>query len=122
MNGKRFSRREREKRLNRRLMIAFALVLFLGAFLQITMMARLTGQSKQIAQVEEEITQRKAMIGNYEFNLEKYHEHERIKRLAKDLGMRMPEGEQLRVVNLPALADGTSAQSADNSGAEEVMD
>ena len=115
------SRRTREKKLNRWLMIAFALVLFIGAFVQIAMMARLTGQNKQIVATQKEIHEWKAKIDNLELNLSKYHERERITALAQQLGMSMPDSSQLRVLNLPALAENTSTQSADNSGAEEIM-
>ena len=122
MNGTRVSRRAREKKLNRLLMAAFALVLFLGAVSQIAMMARLTGQNKQIVAAQKEIHEWSAKVENLEFNLNKYHNHERITALAQQLGMQLPEGSQLRVVNLPGLLEGTSTQSADNSGAEEMKD
>ena len=122
MNRTRFTRRTRERKLNRLLMAVFALVLFLGAVSQIAMMARLTGQNKQIVAAQKEIHEWSAKVDNLEFNLNKYHNHERITALAQQLGMQMPEGSQLRVVNLPGLLDGTSTQSADNSGAEEMKD
>lgn len=122
MNRTRLTRRTRERKLNRLLMAVFALVLFLGAVSQIAMMARLTGQNKQIVAAQKEIHEWSAKVDNLEFNLNKYHNHERITALAQQLGMRMPEGSQLRVVNLPGLLDGTSTQSADNSGAEEMKD
>ncbi|MBQ8109947.1 MAG: cell division protein FtsL [Clostridia bacterium] len=122
MNRTHVSRRTREKKLNRLLMIAFALVLFLGACSQIAMMARLTGQNKQLVATRKETHEWQAKIDNLELSLSKYHNHDRITALAKQLGMTMPEGSQLRVVNLPALVESTSTQSADSSGAEEIMD
>ena len=122
MNRTRLTRRTRERKLNRLLMAVFALVLFLGAVSQIAMMARLTGQNKQIVAAQKEIHEWSAKVDNLEFNMNKYHNHERITALAQQLGMQMPEGSQLRVVNLPGLLDGTSTQSADNSGAEEMKD
>ena len=122
MNRTRVTRRTRERKLNRLLMAVFALVLFLGAVSQIAMMARLTGQNKQIVAAQKEIHEWSAKVDNLEFNLNKYHNHERITALAQQLGMQMPEGSQLRVVNLPGLLDGTSTQSADNTGAEEMKD
>ena len=122
MNRTRLTRRTRERKLNRLLMAVFALVLFLGAVSQIAMMARLTGQNKQIVATQKEIHEWSAKVDNLEFNLNKYHNHERITALAQQLGMQMPEGSQLRVVNLPGLLDGTSTQSADNTGAEEMKD
>ena len=122
MNRTRLTRRTRERKLNRLLMAVFALVLFLGAVSQIAMMARLTGQNKQIVAAQKEIHEWSAKVDNLEFNLNKYHNHKRITALAQQLGMQMPEGSQLRVVNLPGLLDVTSTQSADNTGAEEMKD
>ncbi len=107
--------------MNRLLMAAFALVLFLGAISQIAMMAQLTGQNKQIVAVQEEIHNWSNKIKNQQLTLNKYHNHDRITALAQKLGMQRPEGSQLRVVNLPGLLDGTSTQSADNAGAEEII-
>ena len=122
MNRTRLTRRTRERKLNRLLMAVFALVLFLGAVSQIAMMARLTGQNKQIVATQKEIHEWSAKVDNLEFNLNKYHNHERITALAQQLGMEQPDETQLRVVNLPGLVEGTSTQSADNSGAEEMID
>ena len=122
MNGMRISRRERERRLNRVLMIAFALVLLIGVLSQIAMMARLSRQSKQIVAVEEETHALSVTIGNLKLSLNQYHNLDRINARAQQLGMQRPGESQLRVVNLPTLADGTSTQSADNTGAEEMMD
>ena len=121
MNRTRPSRRAQEKKLNRLLMAAFALVLFLGAISQIAMMARLTGQNKQIVATQAEIHNWSTKINNLQFTLNKYHNHDRITALAEKLGMQRPEGSQLRVVNLPGLLEGTSTQSADNAGAEEII-
>ena len=41
---------------------------------------------------------------------------------AQQLGMQLPDETQLRVVNLTGLTYGTTAQSADNGGAGEIMD
>ena len=41
---------------------------------------------------------------------------------ALKLGMQQPDETQLRVVNLSGLTDSTTAQSADSSGAGEMMD
>ena len=122
MNRKRISRRTRERKTNRILMLVFALVFFAGICTQVALMARLTGQNKQIVAVEKEMQDWNARIKNLDLNLSKYREHDRITALATQLGMVQPEGSQLRVVNLPRLVEDTSAQSADNSGAGEIMD
>ena len=122
MNRAKVSRRTRERRLNRLLMVAFALVLFIGVFTQIAMMARLSGQNKQAVETEKEIRALSASADNLTLSLNQYHNLERIAARAEQLGMEQPDDTQLRVVNLPTLIDGTSTQSADSTGAEEMID
>ena len=122
MNRAKVSRRTRERRLNRLLMVAFALVLFIGVFTQIALMARLSGQSKQVAETRKEIKALSASADNLNLSLNQYHNLERIAARAEQLGMEQPDDTQLRVVNLPTLIDGTSTQSADSSGTEEMID
>ena len=122
MNRKRVSRRTRERNQNRMLMIAFALVLFIGVVSQIAMMARLSGQNKQVVETEREIRALSASADNLNLSLNQYHNLERIAARAQQLGMEQPNETQLRVVNLPTVIDSTSTQSADNSGAEEMID
>ncbi|MBR1821875.1 MAG: septum formation initiator family protein [Clostridia bacterium] len=122
MNRKRVSRRTRERRMSRLLMAAFALVLFIGVFAQIAMMARLSGQNKQVVETEKEIRALSASADNLNLSLNQYHNLERIAARARQLGMEQPNETQLRVVNLPTVIDSTSTQSADNSGAEEMID
>ena len=116
------SRRARDKGLNRLLMVVFALVLFLGVVSQIAMMARLSGQSKQVVETQREARSLSASADNLNLSISKYHDLERIAARAAQLGMERPGESQLRVVNLPGLAGNTSTQSADSTGAEEMMD
>ena len=122
MNGKRVSRRTRERQTSRILMIAFALVLFIGVFAQIAMMAKLSSQNKQVVETRKEIKALSASADNLNLGLNQYHNLERIAARAQQLGMEQPDETQLRVVNLPTLIDGTSTQSADSTGAEEMID
>lgn len=122
MNKRRVTRRAREHKLSRMLMIAFALVLFIGVFSQIAMMARLSAQNKRFVETEKEIKALSASADNLHLSLNQYHNLDRIAVRAQQLGMEQPTETQLRVVNLPALIDSTSTQSADNTGAEEMMD
>ena len=122
MNRTQTARRAREKKLNRMLMAAFALVLFVGVFLQIAMMARLSAQNKQAVEAQAETHALAIRAENLNLALNQYHNLERIAFRAKQLGMEQPDETQLRVVNLPTLIDSTSTQSADNSGAEGMMD
>lgn len=122
MNRMRTSRRMRERKLSRALMIAFAVVLALGVCSQIAMMARLSGQNKRVVETRKEIRALSASADNLNLSLNQYHNLERIALRARQLGMEQPDETQLRVVNLPALIDSTSTQSADKSGAEEIRD
>ena len=122
MNRMRTSRRLRERKMNRALMIAFALVLFIGVFAQIAMMAKLSGQNKQVVETRKEIKALSASADNLNLGLSQYHNLERIAARAQQLGMEQPDETQLRVVNLPTVIDSTSTQSADSSGAEEMID
>lgn len=120
MNRKPTSGRLREKELNRRLMIAFAAVVLLGVIVQITMMAKLSTQSKQTYAARTEARELESRIDNLNHSLEQFHNHERITARAQALGMQLPDDGQLRMVNLSGLSYGTTAQSAENTGAGEL--
>ena len=122
MNKRRVTRRAREQKLSRMLMIAFALVLFIGVFAQIAMMAKLSSQNKQVVETRKEIKALSASADNLNLGLNQYHNLERIAARAQQLGMEQPDETQLRVVNLPTIIDSTSTQSADSSGTEEMID
>ena len=116
------TRRAREKRVNRLLMVVFVCVLFIGLVSQIAMMARLSGQNKRVVETQKEIRALSASADNLNLSISKYHNLDRIAARAAQLGMERPGETQLRVVNLPGLAGSTSTQSADSSGAGEMMD
>ena len=120
MNRIRTSRRARERKLNRLLMIVFAVVLFAGAFSQVAMLARLSGQAKAVQAMEKEARELSASADNLNLSLNQYHNLERIAARAQQLGMEQPKETQIRVVNLPAAIENTSTQSAENIGAEEM--
>lgn len=120
MNRMRTSSRSREKRLNRRLMIAFAAVVLVGVIAQITMMAMLSVQSKQTSATQDEIGKLHSRIDNLNHSLEQFHNHDRVRAKAQNLGMQLPDDTQLRMVNLSGLSYGTTAQSAVNVDAGEL--
>lgn len=119
-NPSKRSHRLRQRRLNRVMMIAFAAVLFAGLFAQLTMVARLSGQAKLSRQAEREIRELSATADNLNLSLNQYGSLERVETQARRLGMTKPSEGQIRVVSLPGLIGGTSAQSAENVGAEEM--
>lgn len=121
-NTGRRSRREQQKRVSRKLMIAFAVVLLIGVIAQITMIARLSGQNKAVRAVEKEIRQLSAEADNLNLALNQLGNLDRVERQAEKLGMVTPGEGQIRVVNLPDAVDSTSAQSAGNTSAEEIRE
>lgn len=120
MNRTRTSGRMREKKLNRWLMIAFAVVLFAGVVAQIAMMAQLSIQSKQAYEAEREAVDLTNRIDNLKLSLSQFHNRDRITARARQLGMQLPDETQLRVLNLTGLSYGTTAQSVENTGAGEM--
>ena len=119
-NRQRRVRQQRERRRSRAMMIAFAVVLFAGLFVQVSMISRLSTQAKASQQVEREIRDLSANAENLKLSLNQFKSPERVAALAARLGMEQPTEGQIRVVNLPVITD-TSAQSVENIGAEEMQ-
>ena len=116
------SRRERIRQTNRTLIVIFAAVLLVGAFMQIAMIARVTGQNKQVRAVEREIRDLTANADNLNLSLNQFKNLDRVAARAAKLGMEKPTGSQIRVVRLPAALENTSTQSAGNTSAEEMKE
>lgn len=123
MNGMRNmkTRRARRQRFTRILMCLFALVMFAGLFSQITMLAKVSGQQKQIAKVEKQIRELTANADNLSLCLNQYRNLDRVAALAQQMGMERPNETQIRVVNLPGTIESTSTQSVENISAEEIF-
>lgn len=123
MNGTqmRKTRRARQKRLAKFLMCLFALVMFAGLFTQITMLAKISDQQKQIAKVEKQIREYSANADNLKLCLNQYQNLERIAACAQQMGMERPDETQIRVINLPGTIESTSTQSVENISAEEIF-
>ena len=114
------SRQEQVRRTNRMLIMVFVAVLLIGAFSQVAMIARITGQNKRVRAVETEIRNLSANADNLNLSLNQFKNLERVAARAAKLGMDKPSGEQIRVVSLPGIVGNTSTQSAENIGAEEM--
>ena len=114
------SLRQKERRVNRILVIVFAAVLFVGLFSQVAMVARLSGQAKVTRAVEREIRDLSANADNLNLSLNQFRSLDRVAMRAKQLGMEQPAEGQIRVVSLPGMLQNTSTQSAENIGAEEM--
>ena len=114
-------RRARERKLSRILMVVFALVLVVGLVSQITMLACISGQNKQVKAVEKQLKKLDAQVDNLKLCLNQFKSTERIELRAEQLGMEQPTETQIRVVNLPNAIVSTSTQSVENINAEEIF-
>ena len=113
------SRIAERRRKTRRFFIVFIAVLFVCMAIQITLIARLTGQNKQIRAVEREAQRLGAEADNLNLALNQLGNLDRVSAQAERIGMKLPGEGQIRVVNLPEAVENTSAQSAGNTSAEE---
>lgn len=109
MNGS--TKREREKLLSRAMMILAALVLIAGLIFQISMRARVSAQSKEIASVQRQIQTLNADIMNLNLCINQSHNLEAIAARAAALGMEKIDESRVRVVSLYAPTTDTSAQT-----------
>ena len=116
------SRQEQVRRTNRTLIMVFVAVLLIGAFSQVAMIARITGQNKRVRAVETEIRNLSANADNLNLSLNQFRNLDRVAARAAKLGMEEPTGDQIRVVRLPAALENTSTQSAGNTSAEEMKE
>lgn len=97
----------------RGLIVVAALVLFVGLFLQITMLSRISLKSKQAAKLEKEIIELNANAENLEVTINQYHNLENIEARARQMGMQQPDETQIRVISVPQIdAENTSIQQA----------
>lgn len=117
------ARRVRRDRAHcRGLIVVAALVLFVGLFLQITMLSRISLKSKQAAKLEKEIIELNANAENLEVTINQYHNLENIDARARQMGMQQPDETQIRVISIAQIdAENTSIQqAADAVGGGEV--
>ncbi len=116
--------RRKPRRLVRKrtLLVLAALVLFAGLFVQITMLSRISYQSKRASAVEKELTELRASAENLELSINQYHNLETIAARAQQLGMEQPDETQIRVVSVAKSASqDTSTQSVENTDGEKVL-
>ena len=115
-------RSKREAAWNRVLLILAAAVLFVGLFMQITMLSRLSSQSKQASALERDIVELSANAENLELSINQYHNLDTIEVRARQLGMEEPTDTQIRVVSVArSNAENTSTQKAELIGGEEIL-
>ena len=107
---------------SRMLMILAGLILFAGLFLQITMLSRISLQSKRAAALERELVELSANAENLELSINQYHNLEVIAARAQQLGMEQPDETQIRVVSVAKInPEDTSTQTAEGFGGEKVL-
>ena len=95
--------------------------LLIGLFVQISLLAQISGQAKALNKVNGQIRELTSAEEDLQVCLSMYQNLERIENRAKALGMRLPDESQIRVVSLPGLAEDVSTQTAENTAAETSM-
>ena len=95
--------------------------LLVGLFVQISLLAQISGQAKALNKVNGQIRELTSAEEDLQVCLSMYQNLERIENRAKALGMRLPDESQIRVVSLPGLAEDVSTQTAENTAAETSM-
>ena len=121
MKRTRANSRSRERKLSRILRCVFVMVLLAGVISQITLLACISGQQKQVSALEKSIRELDANADNLNLCLNQFKNTERISLSAQELGMEQPNETQIRVVNLPNAIVSTSTQSVENISAEEIF-
>jgi len=107
---------------SRALLIAAAVALFAGLFVQITMLSRISSQNKLASELQDEITDLTARAQNLELSINQYHDLSAIEIRAQRLGMEKAEDTQLRVVSVARSGnENTSIQTAGVFGGEKVL-
>lgn len=122
MRNEKSGRRSRKAARNRVLLVLTCLVLFAGLFAQVSMLARISSQSKRASSLEGEIEELTANAENLEMNINSYHNLDSIKARARQLGMEDPGEGQIRVISVAhSGATGATAQAAGNASGENLQ-
>ncbi len=109
------------KKTGGKLKMILAGCLLIGLFVQISLLAQISGQAKALNKVNGQIRELTSAEEDLQVCLSMYQNLERIENRAKALGMRLPDESQIRVVSLPGLAEDISTQTAENTAAETSM-
>ena len=117
------ARSRRTAARNRVLLLAAALLLFAGLFVQITMLSRVSAQNKRASAMEKEIVELGAYAENLELSINQYHNLDSIAVRARQLGMEHPDEKQIRVVNVARSENNkdTSIQAVEAINGEKVI-
>lgn len=98
----RYSKKKRKSRL-RAWRVLVVIVLFAGLFVQITMLSRISAQNKRASDIRGEITALTYRAENLERDISGYRNSDQLEDLAYALGMRDPDPNQLRYIDVPNL-------------------
>ena len=109
------------KKTGGKLKMILAGCLLIGLFVQISLLAQISGQAKALNKVNGQIRELTSAEEDLQVCLSMYQNLERIENRARALGMRLPDESQIRVVSLPGLAEDVSTQTAENTAAETSM-
>ena len=109
------------KKTGGKLKMILAGCLLIGLFVQISLLAQISGQAKALNKVNGQIRELTSAEEDLQVCLSMYQNLERIENRARALGMRLPDESQIRVVSLPGLAEDISTQTAENTAAETSM-
>lgn len=112
--------RNREQRMTRMLLVAAAVVLFCGLFAQIAVRAQVSGQAKEIAAIQAQMSAMNADAENLRLCINQYHNLEDIGKRALAMGMEQPTDDRLRVVSLPVVNTDTPTQTVVNTDGEGI--
>ena len=100
------------------LKITTCMVLFAGLFLQICMLAEISGKAKERTRAEADIRELSAMKDNLELQLVGYQRTTWIEQQAIELGMQWPTDDQLRVISIPQEYEDTTTHTAEITGSK----
>ena len=106
---------------SRFLVIAVAVLLFAGLFLQITMLTNISSQGKQAAELRKELEELTANAENLQLTINQHHNLATIQARAEQLGMEEVGAEQLRVISVAYGNGNTSTQTVELIDGEKVL-
>ena len=92
------------------------LMLVGGLVTQICLLAEISGKTKEISRVNAETERLSAQKDNLEVQLASFRSTERIRREALELGMQLPQEDQLRVISIPQEYQEASTHTAEIAG------
>lgn len=93
-------------------------IAFVGLFIEICLLAEVSGSTKDIAKLDVEIARVNAEIDNLELSLAQQTNLARVQQRAEALGMDWPNDDQIRVISLPAEYAAGNAHTAEIAGAQ----